>query len=133
MGRGPSTFFRGGYGLPSRAPVASGPGSHEGECFGEVGGVRRPREASPALRRRKDEAPAPNWARIPGSALPFATAWIWASVSSSPGKYRGQAFVPYGEPRLAVVWDGVFCRSVTTITMMWKETLTLNGGNDSDT
>lgn len=65
-------FFRGDHGLLGRTTVASGAGSHEGECFGGVGGARRPQEASPGLRRIKDEAPVASWARVPGSSLPLA-------------------------------------------------------------
>lgn len=40
VGGGPPILLRGDHGLTSRASVASRSGSHEGECFGEVGGAR---------------------------------------------------------------------------------------------
>ena len=49
-------FFRGDHGLLGRTTVASGAGSHEGECFGGVGGARRPQEAILSLPRRPSEA-----------------------------------------------------------------------------
>lgn len=75
-------FFRGDHGLLGRTTVASGAGSHEGECFGGVGGARRPQEASPGLRRIKDEAPVASWA------------WLFAATCQPLG--FGLQFPPLG-------------------------------------
>lgn len=55
VGGGPPILLRGGHGLPSRASVASGPGSHEGECSGEVGGSRVSAGSQPRLEEEKGQ------------------------------------------------------------------------------
>lgn len=73
VGGGPPILLRSDHGLASRASVASGSGSLEGECFGEVGGAQVSAGGQSRLRTRKDEARAASWAWVPGSALPLTT------------------------------------------------------------
>ena len=65
--RDPLCLPRRDHGLSSRASVASRPGSHEGECSGEVGSTRV--SAGGHSRCEQEKTRAVSWARVPGFAL----------------------------------------------------------------
>lgn len=128
VGSGTLGILWGGHGCPGRAPVAPGPGSHEGECRGQVGGARVSAGGRARLERTRREGPA--WARAPGFALPLSyrpPARLRASVS------RGQASAPVSELRLAVFRNRAFCRSATAVDSNGprERTVSLSRENDS--